>query len=82
MIDFKKTIINLHKMFPEYDLDKLIEITDAIVEMPNYSYETKKPWWLAENNQTKITNEDINKWTDWKTCGIQVENPSYRQVIK
>lgn len=69
-------------MFPEYDLDKLIEITDAIVEMPNYSYETKKPWWLAENSQTKITNEDINKWTDWKTCGIQIENPSYRQVIK
>ena len=82
MIDFKKTIINLHKMFPEYDLDKLIEIMDAIVEIPSYSYDSKKPWWLAENNQTKITNEDINKWTDWKTCGIQIENPSYRQVIK
>ena len=82
MIDFKKTIINLHKMFPEYDLDKLIKITDAIVEVPNYSYDSRKPWWLAENNQTKITNEDINKQTDQKTCGIQIENPSYRQVIK
>lgn len=81
MIDFKKTIINLHKMFPEYDLDKLIEIMDAIVEVPNYSYETKKPWWL-ENNQNKLTNEDINKFIDWTTCGITLENPSYKQVIK
>ena len=37
MIDFKKTLINLHKKFPEYDLDKLIEIIDAIVETSDYN---------------------------------------------
>lgn len=73
MIDFKKTIINLHKIFPEYDVDKLIEIMDAIVEIPNYSNETRKPWWLAENNQTKIDNEYINKWT---SAGISIADPN------
>lgn len=34
MIDFKKTLTNLHNEFPEFDLDTLFKITDAIVETP------------------------------------------------
>ena len=47
MIDFKNSLINLHKKFPEYDLDKLIEIIDSIVETVDYSkinYPSGKPW--------------------------------------
>lgn len=32
MIDFKKTIINLHKAFPEKDLDELMKIIECIEE--------------------------------------------------
>lgn len=32
MIDFKKTLTNLHNEFPEFDLDTLFKILDAIVE--------------------------------------------------
>lgn len=32
MIDFKKTLTNLHNEFPEFDLDTLFKIVDAIVE--------------------------------------------------
>lgn len=32
MIDFKKTIINLHKAFPDKDLDELIKIIECIEE--------------------------------------------------
>lgn len=32
MIDFKKTLTNLHDEFPEFDLDTLFKILDAIVE--------------------------------------------------
>lgn len=49
MIDFKKTLINLHEKFPEYDLDKLIEIIDAIVETVDFNkinYPTgTRDWW-------------------------------------
>ena len=49
MIDFKKTLINLHEKFPEYDLDKLIEIIDAIVETVDFNkinYPTgTRNWW-------------------------------------
>lgn len=37
MIDFKNTLINLHKKFPDYDLDTLIAIIDSIVETVNYN---------------------------------------------
>lgn len=30
MIDFKKTIINLHKTFPDKDLDELMKIIECI----------------------------------------------------
>lgn len=32
MIDFKKTIINLHKAFPDKDLDELMKIIECIEE--------------------------------------------------
>ena len=32
MVDFKKTLTNLHNEFPEFDLDTLFKIVDAIVE--------------------------------------------------
>lgn len=33
MIDFKKTIINLHKAFPDKDLDELIKIIECIEQI-------------------------------------------------
>lgn len=32
MIDFKQTIIRLHKRFPEKSIEELLEIMDCIVE--------------------------------------------------
>lgn len=48
MIDFKSTLINLHKRFPDYDLDTIIAIIDSIVETVdynkfNYPYGTRYP---------------------------------------
>ena len=58
MVDFKKTLTNLHNEFPEFDLDTLFKIVDAIVETsllqyPSHSGRTSdKSWW-----------DDINKVT-------------------
>ena len=37
MIDFKKTIINLHKAFPDKDLDELMKIIECIEESVNFN---------------------------------------------
>lgn len=35
MIDFKRTLLNLHETFPEFDLDTLIKIIECItIETP------------------------------------------------
>ena len=60
MIDFKKTLTNLHNEFPEFDLDTLFKIVDAIVETSTSTITipsgrpSDKSWW-----------EDVNKiaWT-------------------
>lgn len=54
MINYKKTITNIHELLPELDLDTLFKIMEAIVEettpiinWPN-SIRTPlsdKPWW-------------------------------------
>lgn len=36
MIDFKKTIINLHKAFPDKDFDELIKIIECIEESVDF----------------------------------------------
>lgn len=40
MIDYKKTITNIHKLLPELDLDTLFKIMEAIVEeiTPAYNW--------------------------------------------
>lgn len=60
MIDFKKTLTNLHDEFPEFDLDTLFKILDAIVETPTITtipngirQPSDKPWW--ENDINRIT---------------------------
>lgn len=64
MIDFKKTLINLHEKFPEYDLDKLIEIIDAIVETTDFNkinYPTgTRDWW---NKPYTIGDDPSIPWT-------------------
>lgn len=60
MIDFKKTLTNLHDEFPEFDLDTLFKILDAIVETytltinipSNIRQPSDKPWW---NDINRIT---------------------------
>lgn len=58
MIDFKKTLTNLHNKFPEFDLDTLFKILDAIVETytinipSNIRQPSDKSWW-----------DDINRIT-------------------
>lgn len=59
MIDFKKTLTNLHN--PEFDLDTLFKIVDAIVETStptitipsNIRQPSDKPWW--EDGINRIT---------------------------
>ena len=61
MINYKKTITNIHKLLPELDLDTLFKIMEAIVEettpiinWPN-SIRTPlsdKPWWEEPNRIT------------------------------
>lgn len=51
MIDFKKTLTNLHNEFPEFDLDTLLKIVDGIVETytptitRGIEYPSNKYWW-------------------------------------
>ena len=64
MIDFKNTLINLHKKFPTYDLDTLIAIIDSIVETVdynkfNYPYGTRYPLDLS-----KVVCENPSTWND------------------
>ncbi len=45
MIDFKRTLLNLHETFPEFDLDTLIKIIECITtETPyiNFPQHTKR----------------------------------------
>lgn len=35
-MDFKNTLINLHRTFPEYDLDTLIKIIECVVDQDEY----------------------------------------------
>lgn len=63
MIDFKKTLTNLHNEFPEFDLDTLFKIVDAIVETSTFTstitipsnirQPSDKPWW--EDGINRIT---------------------------
>ena len=36
MIDARRTLVNLHKQFPNLSLDNLFEILDCYVEMPSH----------------------------------------------
>jgi len=80
MIDFKKTLINLHEKFPEYDLDKLIEIIDAIVETVdfnkfNYPSGVRQPWIDTSKVTCNKTETNTDKWIDIISSGIQIKNP-------
>lgn len=62
MIDFKNTLTNLHKKFPDYDLDTLIAIIDSIVETVDYNkfsypYGTRYPFDLH-----KVVCENPSTW--------------------
>lgn len=57
MINYKKTITNIHELLPELDLDTLfleVEETTPIINWPN-SIRTPlsdKPWWEEPNRIT------------------------------
>jgi len=58
MINYKKTITNIHELLPELDLDALFKIMEAIVEettittsWPN-SIRSDKPYWEEPNRIT------------------------------
>lgn len=63
MIDFKKTLTNLHNEFPEFDLDTLFKILDAIVEtytptitIPNNIRQpSDRPQWVDNINRITCT---------------------------
>lgn len=61
MINYKKTITNIHELLPELDLDALFKIMEAIVEetTPIYNWPNSsrtplsdKPWWEEPNRIT------------------------------
>lgn len=51
MINYKKTITNIHELLPELDLDTLFKIMEAIVEetTPIITPLSDKPWWEEPN---------------------------------
>lgn len=52
MIDYRKTLTDLHKEFPEFDLDTLFKIIDLISEektLYNPSYPISVPRTPADN---------------------------------
>lgn len=67
MIDFKKTLTNLHDEFPEFDLDTLFKILDTIVETytptinipSNIRQPSDKPWWNDINRITCTYNAKV-----------------------
>lgn len=86
MIDFKKTLINLHEKFPEYDLDTLIKIIESIVETVdfnkfNYPSGVKQPWidtskvTCVPKSNISYTKNTSDKWIDIISSGIQIKNP-------
>lgn len=60
MINYKKTITNIHELLPELDLDTLFKIVDAIVETSTPTITipsgirqpSDKPWWEEPNRIT------------------------------
>ena len=52
MMDVKKTLMNLHKRFPNFDLDTLLLIVDCYVELWSYSYTTTNNAITAANTAT------------------------------
>lgn len=80
MIDFKKTLINLHEKFPEYDLDTLIKIIESIVETTdynkfNYPSGVRQP--LIDTSKVTCNKIETNtdKWIDTISSGIRIKNP-------
>lgn len=67
MIDFKKTLTNLHNEFPEFDLDTLFKIVDTIVEtststitIPNgVRQPLDKPWQWDDANKVIYTKYNV-----------------------
>lgn len=63
MIDFKKTLTNLHNEFPEFDLDTLFKIVDTIVETSTPTITipsgirqpSDKHWWEDDINRITCT---------------------------
>jgi hypothetical protein len=51
-MDVKKTLMNLHKRFPNFDLDTLLLIVDCYVELWSYSYTTANNAITAANTAT------------------------------
>lgn len=87
MIDFKKTLINLHEKFPEYDLDILIKIIDAIVETTDYSkfnypQGVRQPWidtskvTCTPESNISFTKNTTDKWIDIISSGISIKDPN------
>lgn len=86
MIDFKKTLTNLHNEFPEFDLDTLFKIVDAIVETTDCSkfnypsgvrqsqIDTSKVTCTPKSN-ISYTKNTSDKWIDVISSGIQIRNP-------
>lgn len=66
MIDFKNTLINLHKKFPDYDLDTLIAIIDSIVETVNYNNYIPPHQGFRCPDLSKVVceNESPSTWND------------------
>lgn len=61
MIDFKKTLTNLHNEFPEFDLDTLMKIMDSIEEIYTSSISFQPG---TRSLSSKIESRDNTLWRD------------------
>lgn len=60
MIDFKRTIKNLHNRFPEFTLDQLIGIMESIEFAPILN--------IPSNVRDVPNRDDYITWSNNKTC--------------
>lgn len=71
MIDFKRSITNLHDKFPDKTLDELLEIMDCIIEIPTISWDYPETAPVPKNPfipSNPLTTNPIYCSTSSKNC--------------
>ena len=71
MIDARRTLVNLHKEFPNLSLDNLFSILDCYVEMPSQwpsTFEKQNTWPFTKINYGNPTSIATTSYESPQKC--------------